>query len=141
MNAIETISRIISFFPPHQHQQIRLLLSGTLQSVICQRLLARSDSPGRIPAVEVLIGTASVREYLADETKTPAILELIESGMIQYGMQSFDQSIMKLYQQGVISYEDAMAQATNPDDFDLRLKGITGSSDRGWTEYSAVAEE
>jgi twitching motility protein PilT len=141
MNAIETISRIISFFPPHQHQQIRLLLSGTLQSVICQRLLARSDSQGRTPAVEVLIGTASVREYLADETKTPAILELIESGMIQYGMQSFDQSIMKLYQQGVISYEDAMAQATNPDDFDLRLKGITGSSDRGWTEYSAVSEE
>ena len=61
--------------------------------------------------------------------------------MIQYGMQSFDQSIMKLYRQGVISYEDAMAQATNPDDFDLRLKGITGSSDRGWTEYSAVEEE
>jgi twitching motility protein PilT len=141
MNAIETISRIVSFFPPHQHQQIRLLLSGTLQSIICQRLLARSDSPGRTPAVEVLIGTASVREYLADETKTPAILELIESGMIQYGMQSFDQSIMKLYRQGVISHEDAMAQATNPDDFDLRLKGITGSSDRGWTEYSAVAEE
>ncbi len=141
MNAIETVSRIISFFPPHQHQQIRLLLSGTLQSIICQRLLARSDGPGRVPAVEVLIGTASVREFLTDEAKTSAILELIESGMIQYGMQSFDQSIMKLYRQGVISYEDAMVQASNPDDFDLRLKGITGSSDRGWTEYSAVTEK
>jgi len=141
MNAVETISRIISFFPPHQHQQIRLLLAGTMQSLICQRLLARSDGPGRIPAVEVLISTASVREYLIDEMKTPAVLELIESGMIQYGMQSFDQSIMKLHRQGIISYEDAMAQASNPDDFDLRLKGITGSSDRGWTEYSAVSED
>ncbi len=141
MNAIETISRIISFFPPHQHQQIRLLLSGTLQSLICQRLLVRSDGPGRVPAVEVLINTASVKEYIIDEIKTPAIIELIESGMIQYGMQSFDQSIMKLYRQGIISYEDAMAQASNPDDFDLRVKGITGSSDRGWTEYSAVGDK
>ena len=138
MNAVETISRIISFFPPHQHQQIRLLLSGTLQALICQRLLSRSDGPGRVPAIEILISTASVREYLTDEMKTPAILELIESGMVQYGMQSFDQSIMKLYRQGVISYEDAMIQASNPDDFDLRLKGITGSSDRGWTEFSAA---
>ncbi len=138
MNAVETVSRIISFFPPHQHQQIRLLLAGTLKSIICQRLLARSDGPGRVPAVEVLISTASVREYLTDESKTPAVIELIESGTIQYGMQSFDQSIMKLHRQGVISYEDAMAQASNPDDFDLRLKGITGSSDRGWTEFSAA---
>ncbi|MFH1891421.1 MAG: PilT/PilU family type 4a pilus ATPase [Candidatus Zixiibacteriota bacterium] len=138
LNAVETISRIISFFPPHQHQQIRLLLAGTLQSVICQRLLGRSDGPGRLPAVEVLIGTASVREYIADATKTPLLPELIESGMIQYGMQTFDQSIMNAYRQGVISYEDAMLHATNPDDFDLRLKGITGSSDRGWTEYDEV---
>jgi len=138
LNAVETISRIISFFPPHQHQQIRLLLAGTLQSVICQRLLGRSDGPGRLPAVEVLIGTASVREYIADATKTPLLPELIESGMIQYGMQTFDQSIMNAYRQGIISYEDAMLHATNPDDFDLRLKGITGSSDRGWTEYDEV---
>jgi twitching motility protein PilT len=136
LNAIETISRIISFFPPHQHQQVRLLLAGTLQAIVCQRLLARSDGPGRVPAVEVLIGTAAVREYITDETKTPEIMELIESGMVQYGMQSFDQSIMKLHRQGVISYEDAMQQATNPDDFDLRMRGITGSSDRGWTEFS-----
>jgi len=138
MNAIETISRVISFFPPHQHQQIRLLLSGTLQAIVCQRLLARSDGPGRVPAVEVLIGTASIREALIDETKTSSIIEFIESGMIQYGMQSFDQSIMKLYRQGIISYENAMAQASNPDDFDLKLKGITGSSDRGWTEFSEM---
>jgi len=135
MNTVETISRIISFFPPHQHQQIRLLLSGTLQAIICQRLLIRADRPGRIPAVEALVSTAAVRECLINADKTMDIIELIESGSVQYGMQSFDQSIMKLYRQGAISYEEAMKQATNPEDFDLRLKGITGASDRGWTEY------
>jgi twitching motility protein PilT len=135
LNAVETISRIISFYPPHQHQQIRLLLSATLQAVICQRLMPRSDGPGRVPAVEVLVSTASVREYISDPTKTILIPELIESGAIQYGMQSFDQSIMNLFKNGIISYEEAMSQATNPDDFDLRLKGITGASERGWEEF------
>lgn len=135
LNAVETVSRIISFYPPHQHQQIRLLLSATLQAIICQRLMPRSDGPGRVPAVEVLVSTASVREYLSDPSKTILIPELIESGTIQYGMQSFDQSIMDLFKKGVISYEEAMNQATNPDDFDLRLKGITGASERGWEEF------
>ena len=136
MNAVETISRIITFFPPHQHQQIRLLLSGTLKSVICQRLLPRTDGPGRIPAVEVLVSTASVREYVNDQMKTPLMIELIEQGGVQYGMQSFDQSIMKLFRSGMISYEEALSQSSNPDDFDLRCKGITSASDRGWSEFS-----
>jgi len=135
MNTIETISRIISFFPPHQHQQIRLLLAGTLKAIICQRLLVRADRPGRVPAVEVMVSTASIRECLINPEKTLDIIELIESGSVQYGMQSFDQSIMKLFRQGVISYEEAMVQASNPEDFDLRLKGITGASDRGWNEF------
>jgi twitching motility protein PilT len=140
LNAVETISRIISFFPPHQHQQIRLLLSGTLRSIICQRLLARSDGPGRVPAVEVLVSTGATREAIIDPERTNTILDLIESGIIQYGMQSFDQSIMKLYRSGYISYEQAMAQCTNPDDFDLRVKGITSASDKGWTEFEESGE-
>ncbi len=140
MNTIETISRIISFFPPHQHSQVRLLLAGTLKAIICQRLLGRSDRAGRVPAVEVMIGTASIRECLMSPEKTMDIIDLVESGSVQYGMQSFDQSIMKLYRQGIISYEEAMTQATNPEDFDLRLKGITGASDRGWTEYQKEDE-
>jgi len=135
LNAIETINRIISFFPPHQHQQIRLLLAATLKAVVCQRLLPRADGPGRIPAVEVLVSTSSVREYIIDPMKTPLIIELIESGNIQYGMQSFDQSIMQLYKNGFISYDEAIQQCTNPDDFELRVKGITGAADRGWTEF------
>lgn len=137
MNVVETISRIISFFPPHQHQQIRLLLAGTLKSIICQRLLPRSDMPGRIPAVEVMVTTGAIRDALIDPMKTQGIIDFVESGSVQYGMQSFDQSIMKLYRQGAISYEDAMRNATNPDDFDLRIKGITGASDQGWSGVTA----
>ena len=135
LNTVETISRIISFFPPHQHQQIRLLLGGTLKSIICQRLLPRTDGPGRVPAVEVLVSTASVREAIINPEKTVNIMDLVESGSIQYGMQSFDQSIMKLYRSGMISYEESMAQCSNPDDFDLRVKGITSASDKGWKEF------
>lgn len=139
LNAIETISRIISFFPPHQHQQIRLLLSGTLSAIISQRLLPRCDGPGRVPAVEILVGTGTIRDAILDPEKTSMIYDLIESGSVQYGMQTFDQSIMRWYRLNVISYEMAMAQASNPDDFDLRVKGITGAADRGWTEFQQVS--
>lgn len=135
INAIETITRIVSFFPPHQHQQIRLLLSGTLSAVISQRLLPRCDGPGRVPAVEVMIGSGAIRDAILDPDKTSMIHDLIESGTTQYGMQTFDQSIMRWYQKNIISYEHAIANATNPDDFELRLRGITGAADRGWREY------
>jgi twitching motility protein PilT len=130
LNVVETVSRIISFFPPHQHQQIRLLLGGTLKSIVCQRLLARSDTPGRVPALEILINTGAIRECILDPEKTADFPELMEQGGAQYGMQTFDQSIMSLYKQGMISFEEAMSQATNPDDFDLRVRGLTGTADR-----------
>lgn len=129
LNAVETISRIVSFFPPHQHQQIRLLLAGTLTAIVGQRLLQRHDMPGRVPALEILMSTAAVKEYLMDPEKTSSIPDLIEEGR-QYGMRTFDQSIMELYRSGRISFEEAMAQCSNPDDFDLRVKGIMGASDR-----------
>lgn len=134
LNVVETITRIISFFPPHQHQQIRLLLAGTLKAIICQRLLRRADSPGRVPAVEVMVNSGAIRECIIDPDKTINIPDFIEQGGTQYGMQTFDQSIMKLHKDGLVSFEEAMANATNPDDFDLRLKGITGSSDRWQAE-------
>ncbi|MEZ5358764.1 MAG: PilT/PilU family type 4a pilus ATPase [Candidatus Zixiibacteriota bacterium] len=140
LNTMETISRIISFFPPHQHQQIRLLLAGTLQAIVCQRLIPRHDMPGRVPALEVLINTAAIRDCLVAEDKFSNIPDLIEAGQSQYGMQSFDQSIMRLYKQGLISYEEAMNQASNPDDFDLRVKGIVGASDR-WDNSSSKDSE
>lgn len=135
INAVETISRIISFFPPHQHQQIRLMLAGTLQAVVSQRLLPRCDGPGRVPAIEVMIGTAAIREAILDPEKTGLIHDLIESGVTQYGMQTFDQSIMRWYRQNVISYDTAIAAASSPEDFELRLRGIVGAADRGWREF------
>jgi twitching motility protein PilT len=136
LNVVETITRIVSFFPPHQHQQIRLLLAGTLRSVVCQRLLPRSDMAGRAPALEIMVSTAAMRECLMNPEKTADIPDLMAQGGIQYGMQTFDQSIMKLHRAGIISFEEAMTAATNPDDFDLRLKGITGAADR-WDEKPA----
>jgi twitching motility protein PilT len=130
LNVVETISRIISFFPPHQHAQIRLLLAGTLEAIVCQRLLTRGDMPGRVPALEIMVGTAAIKECIIAPEKTTDIPDLIADGVVQYGMQTFDQSIMKLHKQGMISFEEAMGHATNPDDFDLRLKGITGAADR-----------
>jgi len=136
LNVVETITRIISFFPPHQHQQIRLLLAGTLKAIVCQRLLARSDMPGRVPALEILVNHGAIKECIMDSEKTVDIPDLMEAGNTQYGMQTFDQSIMNLYKQGTISFEEAMANATNPDDLDLRLKGIVGAADR-WDEKSS----
>ncbi len=133
LNVVETITRIISFFPPHQHQQIRLLLAGTLKAVICQRLIPRSDEPGRVPALEIMINSGAIKDCIINPEKTINIMDYISQGGVQYGMQSFDQSIMKLYRKGLISFEDAMANATNPDDFDLRLKGIQGTAER-WNE-------
>jgi twitching motility protein PilT len=139
LNVVETITRIISFFPPHQHQQIRLLLAGTLKSIVCQRLLRRCDSPGRVPAIEVMVTSGAIKECIINADKTVNIPDLMEQGGIQYGMQTFDQSIMKLYKEGLISFEEAMQNCSNPDDFDLRLKGITGSADR-WKDESTKTD-
>ena len=139
LNVVETITRIISFFPPHQHQQIRLLLAGTLKAILCQRLIPRCDMPGRVPAVEILVNKGAVRECIMDPNKLVDLPQLMEQGAVQYGMQTFDQSIMRLYKQGMVSFEEAMANASNPDDLDLRLKGITGAADR-WEGSTAEQE-
>ena len=134
LNASETINRIISFYPPHQQQHVRVLLSATLAGVISLRLLGRADGKGRVPAVEIMIATPTIKEYILDPVKTLLIPTAIDEGS-QYHMQSFDQSIMKLYGDGIISYEDAMAHVTNPDEFNLKLRGIKSSSDAGWTDF------
>lgn len=132
LNAAETISRIISFFPPHQHQQIRLLLSNTLVAVVSQRLLPRADESGVMPAIEILINNQTVKEYLLDPEKSGMIDLAIREGRKQYKSQSFDQHILDMYQSGNISYETAMANVNNPEDFDLKLRGIEDTSGRVW---------
>jgi len=132
LDAQETVNRIIAVFPFQQQRQIRLQLAGLLKGVISQRLLSRADGQGRIPAVEVMISTARIRECIADESKTREIPEAIAQGYSTYGMQTFDQSIMDLFRRGLITYEEALRNASNPDDFALRVSGISATSDSRW---------
>jgi twitching motility protein PilT len=129
VDATETINRIISVFPPYQHKQVRMQLSAVLKSVISMRLLPRADGKGRVPAVEILIATATIKDCILDPDKTKFIHDSIEQGAIHYGMQSFDQSLFGLFKTGLITYEEALKRATNPDDFALKVKGIQSTSD------------
>src|SRR6185295_8306192 len=124
LDAVETVQRIIAVFPPPEQKQIRLQLAGTLKAVISQRLVRKSDDKGRVPAVEVLIATAFVRDCIINPEKTRLIREAIATGTSQYGMQTFDQSLYDLLSTGLITYDEAMRNASNPDDFKLRIQGI-----------------
>ena len=129
VDAAETINRVISVFPPYQQKQVRMQCAAVIKGIISQRLVARADGTGRVPAVEVLLGTLSVREAIIDEAKTRQIPSIIAGGLLHYGMQTFDQSLLILYKKGVITYEEALMTASNPDDFALRVKGIQSTSD------------
>jgi twitching motility protein PilT len=124
LDAVETVNRIVSVFPPHHQTQARLQLAGVLRGVVSQRLVPRADGKGMIPAVEVLVGTARVKELLADPKRTREIHDAIVTGRDPYGMISFDQSLMDLVARQLVTYEEALANATNPDDFALRFRGI-----------------
>jgi twitching motility protein PilT len=129
LDATETIQRIIAVFPPPEQKQIRLLLASTLKAVISQRLVRRSDGKGRVPACEVLIATAYVRDCIINPEKTRMIHDAIASGTSQYGMQTFDQSLYDLYSGGLITYDEALLRATNIDEFKLRVQGIRTTAD------------
>src|SRR5207302_10669262 len=124
LNAAETVNRIVGTFPPHQEQQIRDQLAAVIQGVVSQRLVPRIGGEGRIPAVEIMIGTALIRDCIREAKRTPEIPAIITQGTTQYGMQTFDQCLLKLYRDSVVSYETAREAATNPDDFDLKVRGI-----------------
>jgi twitching motility protein PilT len=128
LDAQETVNRILAVFPPHQQNQIRYQLAQVIKAIISQRLMPKADGKGRVPAVEVLIGTARIRDCIADPTKTKEIRTAIEDGYLHYGMQTFDQCLYDLYQKGLITYDEAMRQATNKDDLALRIRGITSGS-------------
>jgi len=135
-DATQTINRVISFYPPHQHQEIRSLLSTALQAVVSLRLVPRADGRGRVPAAEILINSAAVADNIRDIEKALNIPDLIAEGTVSYGMQSFDQSLMQWFKDGVVSYESALFYATNPSEFALRASGINSASDRTFTEIT-----
>jgi twitching motility protein PilT len=123
-NAVQTISRIISVFPPHEQEMVRVRLSENLLAVLSQRLLPRKDGTGRIVAVEVMIVTATIREAILDREKVFEIPDLMAEGREQYGSQTFDQHLTELVVQDLVTFEVARAAATNPSDFELRLRTL-----------------
>jgi twitching motility protein PilT len=140
LDAAETVNRIISVFPPFHQRQIRMQLAGVIKGVISQRLVPMIDGKGRVPAVEVMIGTARIRECIDDKDKTKQIPEAISQGFVSYGMQTFDQSLMQLYTKKLISYEEALRQSSNPDDFALKVSGISSTSDATWDDFAKEEE-
>jgi twitching motility protein PilT len=135
MDAVETVNRVVSFFPPHQNESVRYLLASTLEAVISQRLIPRVDGTGRVPAVEVMVNTSTIHDYIVDQEKTGLISQVMAEGTTTYGMQTFDQSLMHFYTQGVISLEDALANSNSPTEFELRVKGIHAASDQTWSSF------
>jgi twitching motility protein PilT len=141
LDATETINRIISVFPPYQQKQVRLQLAMILKAVISQRLVPRADGKGRVPALEVLVSTALTRELIGDKDRTKELPDAISKGFSTYGMQTFDQSLMSLVKQGLVTYEEALKNVSNPDDFALRFRGIASTSDSNWNEFAEEGEE
>jgi twitching motility protein PilT len=135
IDAMQTVNRIISFFPIHQHQEVRFLLASCLQSVVSLRLVRRANGKGRVPAVEVMITTGAIREYLMDPEKIHMIKTAIAEGVTEYGMQAFDQSLMKLYKEGTITLDEAVRNCSNPTEFDLRVRGIEATTDNTWSLF------
>ena len=141
IDAMETVNRIIAVFPPYQHKQVRMQLASVLKSIISMRLVPKADGKGRVPAVEVLIATGTIKDCILDPDKTKTISDIIEQGAIHYGMQSFDQSIFSLFKASLISYEEALRRATNPDDFVLKVKGIQSTSDLSLEGFERKPED
>jgi twitching motility protein PilT len=141
LDATETVNRIISVFPPHHQKQIRIQLSQVLRAIISLRLVPRADGIGRVPAVEVLVSTGYIRECIENKEKTKYIREQIALGTSQYGMQTFDQSLYQLYKSGLITLDEALKRASNPDEFKLKIQGVqfTADASREQMEESLVA--
>ena len=141
IDAAQTVNRIISFYPPHQHDEVRFLLATTLQAVVSLRLIPRASGKGRVPAVEVMVNTPTIQEYLLDVEKTLQIKAAIHEGVTQYGMQTFDQSLMKLYKDGLITLDEAIHASTSPTEFELRIRGIQSSSDSKWSVFEGDKQD
>ncbi len=141
LDAPETVNRIISIFPPHHQKQIRIQLASVLKAVISMRLLPRADAKGRVPAVEILINTPYIQECITDADKTKLIKDAIQDGVSQYGMQTFDQSLYFLFQKGLITYDEALKWATNPDEFKLKKIGLQSAKDMSMEEMEKRMSE
>jgi len=138
VDASQAVNRIISFFPPHQHQEVRFLMSSCMEAIVSLRLVPRADRKGRVPGTEVMIATGTVKEYLADPARTHLIKTVIEESTTEYGMQSFDQSLLAWYNKGVITLEDALRFASSPTALQIKAKGIETSTEASWAPFESA---
>jgi twitching motility protein PilT len=139
LDATETITRIVSSFPSHQQKSVRIQLAGILKAVISMRLVRAAKGAGRVPAIEILVSTAFIRDHIINEDKTYMIREAIAAGTSQYGMQTFDQSLFHLLQARLITQEEALHNATNADEFKMRVSGIYSKDDTLSTHMTTPA--
>ena len=135
VDATETVNRIISVFPPFQQRQVRIQLAAVLRGVVSMRLVPRLDGKGRVPAVEVMVASARVRQMIDDKELTKQLPDAIQQGFESYGMQTFDQSLMGLLKKKLITFEEALRQCSNPDDFKLKVSGVSSTSDLSWDAF------
>jgi twitching motility protein PilT len=142
LDATETINRILVAFEPHQQLQIRLQLGAVLKSVVSQRLARRKDGSGFIPAVEIMLNNARIREMIEEPGRTKEMHRAIEEGRTTWGMQTFDQSLMDLIGEDLITYEEALALSTNPEDFAVRFGGISQmEGDKKWNQNARLSKK
>jgi twitching motility protein PilT len=138
LDATETITRIVSSFPPHHQKAVRIQLAGILKAVISMRLVRASRGRERVPAVEVMVSTGLIRDYIINEDKTALIRDAIAAGTSQYGMQTFDQSLFNLFQGGSITLEEALRYSSNPNEFRMRIQGIQSSAEQAKEDMERI---
>jgi len=134
-DVMETINRILSFYPAHQQAQVRQQLATALKAIVCQRLIPRADGRGRVPAVEIMVNNSRAAVAIRDMNKTSEIPTIMKQSFTTYGMQSFDMSLLDLVRQNLINIEEALEQATNPSDLAMRLKGISGADEADYRQF------
>src|SRR5947208_4769078 len=130
-DAVTTVSRVVSMFPPEEQEAARLRLCDALQAVVSQRLLSRADGRGRVAAVEILICTREVRELIKDPSRTADLPDYVREARDEYGMQTFDQHLMELVADEVVTYETALAASTDPAEFEKQLRSVRRRSRTG----------
>lgn len=122
-DAQETIARIIDFFAPHEQKQIRISFAQALRGIVCQRLVPRADGQGRCVASEICVNTGRITDAIIDQEKTTLISDLVKEGGF-YGMQTFDQHLVALVRDGVVTLDDAMTSSSNPHDLTVELRRL-----------------
>jgi twitching motility protein PilT len=141
IDSVQSIQRMLSFFPPHEQDEVRRTLADNLVGIVSQRLLPKLGGQGRVPAVEILVNTPTAREYLLDPVKTSSIRTLIQDGVTQYGTQSFDQALFSLVHRGLVHEDDAIRFATSPNELKLHMQGIGGTSNLALSNAERTSEE